>query len=458
MLDLVIRNGAIVNADMTQHADIGIKDGVIVAIGMADYMPEAADTIDAKGKYVLPGMIDSHVHVNTKLGEFQGKDDFYGASVAAVYGGTTTMVEFAIPYGDESPLDAVTRRLEEAKGRTIIDYSFHGCITRGDARSFRDVRELVTGGISSIKMFTVYKDAVMVDKGVILEVLNIMSRHGGLAKFHAENADIIDASIGRFIAEQNTTPAYHALSRPAIAEVEEMAALMTLIEHTGTPSLFVHMSTKSARPLMNAAKRRLPVFAEVCPHYLALTQDRYSDDNGENYICSPPIREQEEQDGLWEMVCDGTVDVINSDHCCYDTEQKRKYKDFFPKAPNGVPGIETRGTVLYSEGVAKGKIGMNRFVDLVSTKASKLMGLYPRKGVIKVGSDADIVVFDPDPRYAITSGALHMQTNYTPFEGLMVSGKPRDVVVGGRPVIRDGRMMDLDVRGQFVPRTSPILT
>ncbi|MGG3469017.1 dihydropyrimidinase [Neobacillus pocheonensis] len=457
MIDLLIKNGTVVNSSYSEKVDVAVKDGKVVALGNADYFPEAKKEIDANGKYVIPGMIDSHVHVNLKLGEFTTTDSFYNASLAAVHGGTTSFIDFAIPYENESPLDAVERRLSEAKGNTLIDYSFHGCVTKGNQKSYEDVRDLIVGGIPSIKMFTVYKDLVMIGRGEIYEVLKIINQYGGIAKFHAENAEMIDYQITKFLQEGKTIPRYHALSRPAISEVEAIASLITLIEHTDAPSIFVHMSTKEAKQILDHAKKRIPLFTEVCSHYLALSEEIYEGENGQNYICSPPIRSKEDRDGLWNMIQEGTVDVVNSDHCCYTLGQKEKYKHDFTKAPNGLPGIETRGTILFSEGVATGKLSINQFVELTSTKVAKLMGMYPNKGIIAVGSDADIVVFDPHAKYQLTIQDLHMQTDYTPFEGFNMTGKPIHTIVRGNHLIDNGNLLDKKVRGEFIKRTKPIL-
>ncbi|MBP1932198.1 dihydropyrimidinase [Ammoniphilus resinae] len=457
MLDLMIKNGTVVNANGSAKQDVGIKDGKVVMLGDSAYFPESKEVIDAKGQYVLPGFIDSHVHVNLKMGEFTTLDSFYNASLAAAFGGTTTMVEFAIPYKGETPLDAVVRRKEEADNQSVINYSFHGCVTNGNDESYRDVAELITGGIPTIKMFTVYKDVVMVGKGEILQVLKIIKEKGGLAKFHAESDDIIDYQINEFIKNGKTTPMYHPLSRPSIAEAEAVSSLLTLIEHTEAPAIFVHMSTGMVKEQLKTYRNRLPVFTEVCPHYLMLSDQFYNGEDGQNYICSPPLRPAHEIDGLWEMVQSGLIDVINSDHCCYDTEQKNKYKTEFYKAPNGLPGIETRGTVFFSEAVMKNRITINQFVDFTSTKAAKLMGMYPKKGVIGIGSDADVVVFDPRTRFQITAQNLHMQTDYTPFEGFEVTGSPVHTIINGKHIIANGNLKDDSFRGQFIKRGKPIL-
>lgn len=456
MLDLVIKNGMVVNSEHSGFFDVAVKNGKIVSLGKKEYFSESKKVIDAEGKYVMPGMIDSHVHVNLQLGHFTSLDNFNEASLAAAYGGTTSMIEFAIPYGDETPLEALQRRLKESQNHTMIDYSFHGCVTNGNEKAYYDLKELISGGVPSIKMFTVYKDDVMVGMGEIYEVLKIL-KEDGLALFHAESEDIIARLINKYVSQGKTGPVYHALSRPPISEAQTNASLLALIEETETPSLFVHMSTTKAKQLIKNARKKLPVFTEVCPHYLTLTEDVYSRADGQNFICSPPIRSKDEQEGLWNMIKEGLVDVVNSDHTAYDTAQKAKYKDQFTKAPNGLPGIETRGTVLFSEGVCKGKITPNQFVNLTSTNTAKIMGMYPKKGKIGVECDADIVIFDRDTTYQLTNDNLHMQTDYTPFEGLMLRGKPIHTIVRGNHLIENGELIDETFRGEFIKRNKPIV-
>jgi dihydropyrimidinase len=459
VLDTVIRNGTIINADFSQKADVGIKNGEIVQIGNADYFPEAMNTIDATGMEVYPGMIDSHVHVNLKLGEFTTLDSFKQASLAAAYGGTTTIIDFAIPYEGETPIDAIQRRLTEAKDECFTDYSFHGCFTDFNLDHLDQVDELIQSGISTIKMFTVYDDVVRINKGAIYEILKRISKNNGLALFHAENSDMISRAINQCIESDKTTPIYHAKSRPAIAEAEEVASLLTLLEDTGAAGLFVHMSTGKAKELIDhyKNKKKLPILSEVCTHYLSLEQDVYEHENGQLYICSPPIRGKEEKEHLWEMISENLIDVVNSDHCCYDTEQKNKYANYFPSAPNGLPGIETRGTVLYSEGVQSGKLSREKFAALTSTNVAKAMGMYPKKGRIGVGSDADITIVDPTSTQVITAEHLHMQTDYTPFEGKVVKGKVSHTLVRGHHVISNGKLNSEKCLGAFIKRSKPVI-
>ena len=458
MLDMIIKNGTIINADSTMEADIGIKDGKIVQIGDSNYFSPSDQVIDAAGLEVYPGMIDSHVHINFKLGEFSTLDSFEEATKAAAYGGTTTVVEFAIPYEGESPLDALKRRKKEAKDQCHVNYSFHGCFTEANINELDQVKELIEAGIPSIKMFTVYDDTVRINKGAIFEILKRIAEYDGLALFHAENNEIIGGEISKYIENGQLSPVYHAKSRPAIAEAEEVASLLALLEDTKASALFVHMSTGKTRDLLRYYKKekKLPIFTEVCTHYLSLDEEVYTEENGQLYICSPPIRKKEEKELLWEMLAEGLIDVVNSDHCCYDSDQKNKYKDFFPAAPNGLPGIETRGTVFYSDGVQSGRLQRQQFAAATSANVAKIMGMYPQKGKIDIGCDADITIIDPTSIQVIASDYLHMHTDYTPFEGKKLRGKVAHTFVGGHHIIADGNFIGENRYGSFVKRSKPM--
>ena len=451
MLDLVIKNGTVINADHSNKLDVGIKDGKIVLLGNCAFFPETSRVVDAAGQYVMPGMIDSHVHINGNT----ANDSFYHVSKAAAFGGTTTIVEMAIPQNGESPLQAIERRLGEAR-ECVIDYSFHACIKPGNEQLYHEVSDILTGGISSIKMFTVYRNRVMVDMGIIHEVFKILNHCGGLAVIHAESAEIIEFQIDKLVAEGKTTPPFHAISRPPISEVQAIASILPFIQEYGVPTLFVHLAAPQAKDYLQLYRPALPLFTEVCTHYLTLTDEVYQRTDGENYLCCPPIRPKAVQDGLWTLVQEGLIDVVNSDHVGYTTEQKVKHKFNFTNGPNGIPGIETRGIVLFSEGVAKGKISVNQFVALTSANPAKILGMYPQKGQIAVGSDADIVVFDPFEKYTISAKTLQPVSDYTPFEGLEVTGQPVHTIVAGNLVIEDGNAVPGLFRGNFIKRKQPM--
>ncbi|MGD9570020.1 MAG: dihydropyrimidinase [Sedimentibacter sp.] len=457
MLDLVIKNGKIVNWNESIYADIGIQNGKIVCIGNRDSFSETAKEIDATGKLVMPGLIDSHVHIGMELGEFTSLDSFEDGTIAAAYGGTTSMVEFSIPVGNQTSLEALQKSIEIAKGNSIIDYSFHGCVTNSNEQTLHEVKEMITGGIPSIKMFTVYRDTVMLELDGVSEVLKVIAQNNGIAKIHAESAPIIEAMIKKHVDEGKLTPYYHAKSRPTISESSAVAGLIPIAEFIGAPIIFVHMTSASVRDYIKDAKSRSHIYTEFCPHYLTLTEEVYNRIDAQNFVCSPPMRSQVDCDELWHMIKDGLCDTINSDHSAYDTKQKNQYKDYFPRIPNGLPGIETRGNIMFSEGVMKGRMTENQFVQLLSTNDSKLMGLYPRKGIISIGADADIILLDPDAKYIMKATDLHMSTDYTPFEGFELTGKVTHTIIRGNVIINDSQYVNKNFRGNFIKRHSPVL-
>lgn len=452
MLDLIIKNGHIVNAEDELTADIGIKDGKIVEIGKSVFFAEATKTVDATGLLVMPGMIDSHAHICSDTTEgMRSLDNYYNGSIAAAYGGTTSIIDFALPKREESPVAAMEKKLQDASGKCVINYSFHSGINRNDDESLDNISQLCQAGFPSVKIFTIYRSNLMLDKSGTLEVMKRAAREGGLVMIHAECAEMIEKNIERAVSEHKTSAKDHADCRPAVTELEAMASVLAMQQHTGAPILFAHMTTGQAVSLLRG-RDRSHVFTEVCPHYLALNSEVYEREDGYKFVCSPPIRSLEEQAGLWKLVQDGYVDVINSDHTDYSTGQKIINKDYFPKIPNGLPTLETRGVVLWSEGVAKGRITRRKFVELVSTKTAKLMGLYPRKGVIKVGADADVILFDPQYKSTHTVSNLHMQTDYSPYEGMTFTGRVRDTIVAGHFIIEQGRYVPSEFRGSLLKR------
>lgn len=451
-MDLVIRNGTVVLEDAAYEMDVGVAGGKIAALGRPGQIEGARESIDASGLYVLPGFIDAHVHINLPLGEFITNDKFADATGAAAHGGTTTIVDFAIPDPGESPLAAVERKLSEAEGDAFVDYSLHGCIVRGDVASIQEIPRLLERGVGTIKMFMVYRDRLMLSTGEMRDIMRELRRFGGTALIHAEDPGIIDHLVEREVAAGTGSPLAHVRTRPNVSEVAAMWTVATLVEETGCPTLFVHVSAGEAGEVLRHARRRgLPLAAETCPHYMSLDAGRYEAEDGRNYVCSPPLRDPADAEALWGMVGEGLIRVVNSDHCGYDTAQKHRYPDDLTRIPNGLPGVETKNTVLYSEGVAGGRISPQEFVALTSSNMARLLGLYPIKGTIAVGSDADIVLYDPDERWTMRADDLHMRTDYTPFEGLEVRGRPNTTIVRGQVVVRDGELAGPVGHGRFVP-------
>lgn len=452
MLDLVLRGGHVVGPDGVRRTDIAIRGGAIVAIGDGVTFPAAERTLNATGMYVLPGLIDSHVHFAQPLGAHTMVDDWHTATAAAACGGVTTVVDFAIPAPGELPLAALGRRQREARS-AVIDYGFHGCMTAATPEALGQVKDLVVQGTATVKMFTVYPGVVMLNYGEVRAVLRELAAAGGLALVHAEDETIIARETALCRNAGHLGPESHALSRPPVAETTAVAAVLELLRETGGACLFVHVSSEGSGPLLRAARSSgLSVYAETCPQYLALTEEVYQAPGGEKYICSPPIRSSRHQDALWRMIGEGLIQVINSDHCGYSTAQKAGARGDFTLAPNGLPGVETRLSVLLAEGVARGRLDWVRLAELTSTNVARLMGLYPRKGVIALGADADLVVVDPAVGGYLRAADLHHGSDYTPFEGMRLAGRPVCTISRGEVVAEGGRCVARPGRGQFVAR------
>lgn len=451
MLDLVIRNGAVVTAHSTVAMDVGILDGKVAHLGHPGQSMEAKEEIDASGLYIFPGFIDAHVHINLPLGEFVTNDKFADATRAAAHGGTTTIVDFAIPDPGESSLEAFERKLSEASGNAYVDYSLHGCLVSADEESIEQIPQLMDRGVGTIKMFMVYKDRLLLTSGEIRAVMQELAHRGGTALIHAEDPGIIDHLVDQEFAFGTGSPLAHVRAHPNSSEVTAMWTVTTLVEETGCSTYFVHVSAGgSGEVLRYAREKKLPLKAETCPHYLSLTSELYDGEDARNYVCSPPLRSKADTKTLWNLIEDGLIQVVNSDHCGYDTGQKHRFPEDFTKIPNGLPGIETKNTVLYSEAVASGWLTPQEFVALTSTNMAKMLNVYPDKGAVAVGSDADLVLFDPDESWTLRARDLHMQTDYSPFEGFEMRGIPKTTIVRGEVVVRDGELVGSAGYGRFV--------
>lgn len=452
LLDLTIRNGTVVLDGAMVEMDIGVLDGKVASLGRPGQLMDAKEVIDASGLYVFPGFIDAHVHVNLPLGEFVTNDKFSDATRAAAHGGTTTIVDFAIPDPEESPLEAFEQKLSQAEGDAYVDYSLHGCLVKADEDSLEEIPRLMERGVGTIKMFMVYKDRLLLTSGEVREIMRKLAAYGGTALIHAEDPGIIDHLVDLESAALTGSPLAHVKAHPNSSEVTAMWTVATLVEETGCPTYFVHVSAGEAGAVLRYARERgLPLKAETCPHYLSLTSDLYEGDDGRNYVCSPPLRSRADAEALWGLIEDGLIQVVNSDHCGYDTAQKHRFPDDFTKIPNGLPGVETKNLMLFSEGVSSGRITLQEFVSLTSTNMAKMLGVYPEKGTIAVGSDADLVLFDSNESWTLRARDLHMQTDYSPFEGFQMRGRPKSTIVRGEVVVRDGELVGSADHGRFVP-------
>jgi len=459
--DLVVKGGTAVTASDIFACDIGVRDGRIAALADRIDEAEAASVIDATGKLVLPGGIEAHCHIDEPaFGGAVLADDFASGSIAAACGGTTTMIPFATQVPGQTLRAAVEDYHTRAEGKALIDYSFHMIVSDPtDQVLGQELPGLLHDGYTSFKVFMTY-DGFRLDDGQILEVLATAKRHGGFVMEHAENDHCI-----RWLAEQlesagQTEPAAFSIAHGPVAEREATHRAISLAEIVDTPVFIVHVSSAQAMEQVAWAQARgLPVYAETCPQYLFLSEDDFTRAGweGAKYVCAPPPRDPGNALHLWRGLKNGTFQLISSDHCPYRMEGpggriEAAGELHFHKISPGVPGIEVRLPLMFSEGVSKGRIDLNRFVALTATDAAKLYGLYPQKGTIAIGSDADLVLWDPDRQVTLTWDLLHEGADYTPYEGMRVKGWPVTTLSRGEVVWQDGEVMGQPGRGRFLKR------
>ncbi len=454
--DLLITGGTVVTATDTYVSDVAVEAGKIVALGRDLPRDNARRVLDASGKYVMPGGIDVHTHLDMPFGGTTSADDFESGTVAAAFGGTTTLIDFAIQYKGQSLRTAFDTWMARAQPKAVIDYAFHCILTDLPDARLEEMDALVREGVTSFKLFMAYPGVFMVDDATIFKALSRSAANGGLVCMHAENGGAIDVIVRRALAEGKTAPKYHALTRPTTAEAEATGRAIALAEMTGAPIYIVHLSCNDALEKVREARDRgLPAYAETCPQYLFLSIENFDVPGfeGAKYVFTPPLREKWHQEKLWTGLQQDHLQVVSTDHCpfCFK-EQKELGKDDFTKIPNGGPGIEHRLSLLFTGGVQGGRFSVNRFVELVSTTPAKLFGLYPRKGTIAIGSDADIVLFDPNKEHTISAQTHHMRVDYSMFEGIKVKGMPAAVLSRGRVLVEGDRFLGRPGQGQFLRR------
>jgi dihydropyrimidinase len=456
--DTIIRNGSVVTATDTYTADVAIANGKIAAIGRDLEAQNASTILDASQKLVLPGGIDVHTHLDMPFGGTTSADDFETGTRAAAFGGTTTLIDFAIQYKGQALGQAFATWMGKASGKAVCDYAFHCIVTDVSGGQLTEMNDLVHEGVTSFKLFMAYPGVFMLDDGSIFKALQRTSNNGAMICMHAENGSAIDVIVQQALAEGKKAPKYHALTRPTTAEAEATARAIALAEMAGAPIYIVHLSCNDALEKVREARDRgLPVYAETCPQYLYLSLENFDAPGfeGAKYVFTPPLREKWHQEKLWNgLKCDH-LQVVSTDHCpfCFK-EQKELGRDDFTKIPNGGPGVEHRLSLIFSGGVASGRFSANRFVELVSTTPAKLFGLYPRKGTIAVGSDADLVIFDPKRRHTISAKTHHMRVDYSMFEGIQVTGMPDIVLSRGKVVVDGDKFCGRAGQGEFLKRST----
>ena len=456
--DTIIANGTVATATDTYQADVAIQGGKIVAIGLGLPRENTKRVFDVPGKYVFPGGIDVHTHLDMPFGGTTSADDFETGTRAAAFGGTTTLIDFAIQYKGQSLRTAFDTWMQKASSKAVSDYSFHCIITDLPDAQLEEMKDLVRDGVTSFKLFMAYPGVFMLDDASIFKALRMAGSTGAMVCMHAENGGAIDVIVKQALAEGKTAPKYHALTRPTTAEAEATARAIALAEMAGAPVYIVHLSCNDALEKVREARDRgLPVYAETCPQYLYLSIENFDVPGfeGAKYVFTPPLREKWHQEKLWRGLKNDHLQVVSTDHCpfCFK-EQKALGVGDFTKIPNGGPGIEHRMSLVYSGGVAKGRFNVNRFVELVATTPAKLFGLYPRKGTIAVGSDADLVIFDPNREHTISAKTHHMRVDYSMFEGIKVKGMPELVFSRGRVLVENEKFLGRAGQGEFLKRSS----
>lgn len=451
--DLAIVGGTVVTNGWAGEASVIIDDGRIRALiehGGLESPVGSRRVIDAKGKFVLPGAVDPHCHVASRHGEFRTLDNFESASRAALFGGTTTIIDFAIPARGEDPVDALKAKLEMGQ-LSRCDYALHGCIASAESDVESIVREFAAAGVRTVKLFTTYRGELLVGVDTIERVMKALKKVSGLLYVHAEANDIVEAAQVQAARDGFVRASGMSRTRPAAAEEQAVREVLAAAERTTSPVYFVHQSIPGAVDQVVAARQRgVHAFSESCPHYLVLDDSRYDGDHPERFVCCPPLRGRSIVEALESRLVMGFVHTIGSDHCCYDTEQKLLHSEDVRAMPNGLPGVETRLTVIWDALVHSGKVSPERFVEVVASNAARLNGLYPRKGSIAPGSDADVILLDPAATRRLHANELHMATDYTPYEGRAVTGIPTTVIAQGRVVMTDGEYVDPGPIGRFV--------
>jgi dihydropyrimidinase len=454
IMSILIKNGRIITATDDYMADIFIEGETISQIGK-NLKVNADQEIDAAGKLVMPGGIDPHVHLDMPFMGTYSSDNYETGTRAALYGGTTTVIDFILQTQGKSLQSA----LQEWKGRSdnnaVGDYSFHMAVTDFNDDTKKEIQHFIeVEGITSFKTFMAYKGALMIDDRQMVGLMQEVKKHGGLINVHATNGDMIDFLIAKHKSEGKLSPLYHYLSQPEVTEAEASSRFADLADYTGCPGYIVHLTCEGALNAVRFATRRNQhVFVETCIQYLILDASLYEQNfEGAKWVMSPPLREKKDQETLWAGLNQGLVNVVATDHCPFMWEQKLMGKDDFSKIPNGHPAIENRMELLFSEGVNKGRISLNKYVEVASTNAAKIFGMFPKKGTIAIGSDADIVLFDPNEKHTLSAKTHHMNVDYSGYEGWQVTGKVKTVLLRGQVVIDNNECKVSKGYGQFVKR------
>ncbi len=453
-MSILIKNGNIITATDNYVADIFIEGEIISAIGK-NLQIKADKEIDARGKLVMPGGIDPHVHLDMPFMGTYSSDNYETGTRAALYGGTTMVIDFILQKQGNSLHAALDEWRSRSDNNCVGDYSFHMAVTDFNDETKKEIKGLIEEeGIVSFKTFMAYKGALMIDDSQMIGLMEEVKKHGGIINVHATNGDMIDYLTQKHREDGKLSPLYHYLSQPEVTEAEASERFVEMANYTGCPGYIVHLTCEGAlNAVRNATRRNQKVFVETCIQYLLLDASLYENDfEGAKWVMSPPLREKKDQETLWAGINQGLVQVVATDHCPFKWEQKLMGKDDFSKIPNGHPAIENRMELLFSEGVNKGRISLNKYVEVTATNPAKIFGMFPRKGTIAVGSDADIIIVDPNEKHTISAATHHMNVDYSGYEGWEVTGKVKTVLLRGKVAIDNNECFLEKGYGQFIKR------
>jgi len=454
-MSLLIKNGRIVTATDDYHGDVFIRGETVVAVGQGLDDENADRIIDAHGLLVMPGGVDPHVHLDMPFMGTFSSDTHETGTRAALFGGTTTVIDFVLQKQGHSLKEALTEWQGRATGTAVGDYSFHMAVTDYNDSTQKEIRQMVEEeGITSFKTFMAYKGALMIDDRQMTALMQEVRRQGGLVTVHATNGDMIDYLIAKHRGEGKLSPLYHYLSQPEVTEAEASGRFADISNYTGCPGYIVHMTCEGAlNAVRNATRRNQKVFVETCIQYLLLDANLYERDfEGAKWVMSPPLRQKKDQETLWAGINQGLVNVVATDHCPFMWKQKLMGEKDFSRIPNGHPAIENRMELLYSEGVHKGRISLNKYVEVACTNPAKIFGMFPRKGTIAPGSDADILILDPNAKHSLSASTHHMNVDYSAYEGWELTGKVHTVLLRGKVAIEKDECLVDKGYGQFIRR------
>lgn len=456
MYDVLIKNGIVVSPEGSRAMDIAILGEKISAVETPGELSGAKHILDASGKFILPGLIDSHVHLNhpNKCGNI--KDTFYTGTKSAAFGGDTTICDFAIQWDKEKSIAAVCdERRAVLEANSVIDFAFHACPTVSEPETVQGISELLKGSVPSVKLYMTYsRQNRMADDAILYETLKLTAEEGGIVGVHAENDSLCNFYSDQFAREHKTAPHYFPLCKSNIVEAEAVNRAVYLAKVSGGNLFIFHVSCRESIDIIRRARAEgVHVYAETCIHYLTMDMSKYDRPDGANFICSPPLRSRDDVEALWEAVGDGTICLVSSDHCGFTKENKAFGENRFANTPNGLPGMETRLFALYTYGVRTGRISMEKLVELLSTKPAEIFGMCPQKGRITKGADADLVIFDPNNERFISPDVLHSIVDWSPYDGEILVGSVEKVLLRGRTIVDGDKLKVSAGYGRYVMRS-----